>query len=144
MTIRLPLTFAALLAASVYPAYGQPASQPSAMTQAAPVSQEQVEGKLYVCSTCHGFRGRSISPTFPRLAGQQKDYIVAQLKAVRDKTRADPHAQTYMWGMAAHLSDPMIAAIAAYYSAQPPVAGEPGSSPEIAAGAEIFSEGIPA
>jgi cytochrome c553 len=56
-----------------------------------------VAGTLHVCESCHGPGGRSISPTFPRLAGQQKDYLVAQLQAFRDKTRADPHAQTYMW-----------------------------------------------
>jgi cytochrome c553 len=102
-----------------------------------------VAGTLYVCSSCHGTDGRSISPTFPRLASQQKDYIVAQLQAFRDKTRADPHAQTYMWGMAARLSNPTIDAIAAYYASQTPVAGEPGTSPEIAAGKKIFTEGIP-
>ena len=84
-----------------------------------------VAGTLHICSSCHGPDGRSISPTFPRLAGQQKDYIVAQLQAFRDKTRADPHAQTYMWGMAARLSDPTIDGIAAFYASQTPIAGEP-------------------
>ena len=100
-------------------------------------------GTLHICASCHGPTGRSTSSTFPDLAGQQKDYLVAQLQAFRDKTRADPHAQTYMWGMAAKLSDPTIEAVAAYYSAQPPVPGTPGTSPETAAGAKIFAEGIP-
>jgi hypothetical protein len=82
-------------------------------------------------------------PDLPGLAGQQKDYIVEQLKAYRDKTRADPHARTYMWGPAARLSDPTIDAIADYYSSHNPVAGEPGTSPEIAAGKTIFTDGIP-
>src|SRR6516165_5039063 len=103
-----------------------------------------VAGTVHVCSSCHGSEGRSISPTFPRLAGQQKDYIVAQLQAFRDKTRADPHAQTYMWGMAAQLSDQNIDAIAAYYSSQAPVAGARSASPETVAGAKIYTEGIPA
>jgi cytochrome c553 len=102
-----------------------------------------VAGTVQVCSSCHGPDGRSISPTFPRLAGQQKDYIVAQLQAFRDKTRADPHAQTYMWGMAARLSDPTIDAIAAYYASQTPVAGQASDSPETVAGKKIFTEGIP-
>src|ERR1700720_1438471 len=71
-----------------------------------------VAATLHVCESCPGRDGRSISPTFPRLAGQQKNYIVEQLKAFRDKTRADPHARTYMWGLAAGLSDPTIDAIA--------------------------------
>jgi cytochrome c553 len=102
-----------------------------------------VAGTVHVCESCHGPGGRSISPTFPRLAGQQKDYIVAQLQAFRDKTRADPHAQTYMWGMAAQLSDPTIDAIAAYYASQTPVAGQASDSPETVAGKKIFTEGIP-
>ena len=102
-----------------------------------------VAGTVHVCSSCHGPEGRSISPTFPRLAGQQKDYLVAQLQAFRDKTRADPHAQTYMWGMAARLSDSTIDGIATYYSSQAPVAGAPSASPETAAGTKVFTEGIP-
>ena len=102
-----------------------------------------VAGTIHVCSSCHGPEGGSISPTFTRLAGQQKDYIVAQLQAFRDKTRADPHAQTYMWGMAAQLSDSTIDGIATYYASQAPVAGTRSASPETAAGAKIYTEGIP-
>ncbi len=131
---RIPsLAFAALILAACHatPTTGE-------------ATDSVVAGTVYVCSSCHGPGGHSISSTFPRLAGQQKDYLVAQLKAFRGHTRADPHAKTYMWGMAAKLNDPTIAAIAAYYAAQPPVAGEPGASPEIAAGKKIFAEGIPA
>jgi cytochrome c553 len=103
-----------------------------------------VTGTVHVCSSCHGPGGHSISSTFPRLAGQQRDYLIAQLTAFRDHKRADPHAQTYMWGMAARLSDPMIAALAAYYSAQPPVSGTPDDSPEAQAGRKIYTEGIAA
>lgn len=103
-----------------------------------------VAGTVHVCSSCHGPGGHSISSTFPRLAGQQKDYLIAQLTAFRDHRRADPHAQTYMWGMAAQLSDPTIAALAAYYSAQPPVPGTPDNSPEAQAGRKIYTEGIAA
>jgi cytochrome c553 len=103
-----------------------------------------IAGTVHVCSSCHGPGGRSISSTFPRLAGQQKDYLIAQLTAFRDHKRADPHAQTYMWGMAARLSDPTIAAVAAYYAAQPPVPGTPDNSPEAQAGRKIFTQGIAA
>jgi len=102
-----------------------------------------VADTLHMCDSCHGRDGRSISQTFPDLAGQQKDYIVTQLQAYRDKTRADPHAKTYMWGMAARLSDPTVQAIAAYYASQTPAAGEPGTSPEISTGKKIYAEGIP-
>jgi|SRR5271166_1998822 len=111
--------------------------------QAAAVPAD-IAGTVHVCSSCHGPGGHSISSAFPRLAGQQKDYLIAQLTAFRDHTRADPHAQTYMWGMAARLSNPMIAALAAYYSAQPPVPGTPDNSPEAQAGRKIYTEGIAA
>jgi cytochrome c553 len=96
-----------------------------------------IAGTVHVCSSCHGPGGHSISSTFPRLAGQQKDYLIAQLTAFRDHKRADPHAQTYMWGMAARLSNSMIAALAAYYAAQPPTPGTPDDSPQAQAGRKI-------
>ena len=110
----------------------------------APNKEATVAGAQQVCSSCHGPGGRSFSPTFPRLAGQQKEYIETQLRAFRDKSRADPHAQTYMWGMAARLSDDTIAGLADYYSRQPAVAGSPGDPAEIAAGDKIFHDGIAA
>lgn len=105
--------------------------------------QSVVEGTVHVCSSCHGFDGRSVSPTFPNLAGQQHDYIAAQLEAFRDHTRADPHAHTYMWGMAATLTDPTIEGIAKYYSSQAPAGPTSGDAALIAAGKKIFQEGIP-
>lgn len=104
----------------------------------------EVAGTAHMCSSCHGLEGRSISPTFPRLAGQQQEYIETQLKAFRDHSRADPHAHTYMWGMAAHLSDATIAGLAAYYGSRKPVPGTPADPAEVAAGKKIFDEGIPA
>jgi cytochrome c553 len=110
----------------------------------ATVNPQTVEGTQTVCASCHGSDGRGVSTTFPRLAGQQAEYIVAQLKAFRDKSRADPHAHTYMWGMAAKLTDETIAGLAASYSAMPPAPGEAGDPALMAAGAKIFAEGVPA
>jgi len=94
-------------------------------------------------STCHGARGISVSPTFPNLAGQQAPYLEAQLKAFRDRSRADPHAQAFMWGMAAQLTDDTIKGIADYLAAQPPASGTRAGPAEIAAGKKIYEEGIP-
>jgi cytochrome c553 len=96
------------------------------------------------CGTCHGVNGRSVSPTFPNLAGQQAPYIELQLKAFKDQSRADPDAQAYMWGMASQLSDATISALAGYFAAQPAVPGRPGNSVLIAQGKHIFEEGVPA
>jgi cytochrome c553 len=96
-----------------------------------------------VCSTCHGLRGISTSPMFPHLAGQQAVYLETQLKAFRDRSRADPHAQAFMWGMAAQLTDAKITEIAAYFASQQPAPGKPAGRGETAAGKKIYQEGIP-
>ena len=103
-----------------------------------------VDGTVHVCSSCHGFEGRSENPRFPILAAQQHDYLVAQLKAFRDKTRADPHAHTYMWGMAAKLYDATIDGVATFYSSQAPAPGREKDPALVAGGAAIFKSGIAA
>jgi cytochrome c553 len=110
-----------------------------------PVTQEQVKGMAQLCSSCHEFDGRGASPvfTFPRLAGQQKAYLIAQLKAFRDKTRADPRARAYMWPVAASLDDAMIEGLAAYYSTQTPASGSTQDPTDVAVGRNIYEQGIP-
>ena len=96
------------------------------------------------CATCHGINGRSVSPTFPNLAGQSAPYIEAQLKAFKDQSRGDPDAQAYMWGMAAQLSDPLITRIGGYFSKQTPAQGKSGDKGLIQVGKRVFEEGVPA
>ena len=107
------------------------------------VAQHQdIDGYVHLCSSCHGMTGHSVSPNFPILAAQQAEYLEAQLHAFRDHSRADPHAHTYMWGMAAHLDDAAIAKLAAYFSAQPANRGEPIDEKATALAKSIFTEGI--
>jgi len=108
------------------------------------VSQRDVDGNVHLCSSCHGITGRGVSPTFPILAGQQADYLEAQLHAFRDHSRADPHAHTYMWGMAAHLDDGAIKGLADYFSRQPAIPGPPVDEPTAAEAKAIFTNGIDA
>jgi cytochrome c553 len=93
------------------------------------------------CATCHGPQGHSFSPKFPVLAGQHATYLVAQLQAFKAQTRGDPDAIGYMWGMAAPLSDGLMAALADYYSRQSPVAGPAGSGALTARGKSIYQNG---
>jgi cytochrome c553 len=97
-----------------------------------------------VCASCHGPRGDSISPGFPKIGGQRAEYLEAQLKAFRDRTRADPMAQAYMWGMSSQLGDDMIKKLAAFYSGQKPPQGKPGDPKLVQAGKAIYEVGIPA
>src|SRR5579863_8285656 len=99
---------------------------------------------ITVCATCHGPHGNSTQPKYPRLAGQNANYLAAQLKAFRAQTRGDPDAIGYMWGMASELDDAAISALAAYYAAQRPEASPAGNPSVIARGREIYEHGIAA
>lgn len=93
------------------------------------------------CATCHGPRGHSYSPKFPVLAGQHAKYLVAQLQAFKAQTRGDPDALGYMWGMAAPLSDELMASLADYYSRQIPIAGPTGAAALVTRGKDIYQNG---
>jgi len=111
---------------------------------AVPAQQDGKALATGICSACHGPEGRSVSPVFPRLAGQQSAYIVLQLDAFRGHLRGDPNAQAYMWGMASQLSDDTIKELADFYAGQKPVPGQAGDPALVAAGKKIFNDGIPA
>jgi len=95
-----------------------------------------------VCSNCHGVNGVSISPAFPKLAGQQKEYLVGQLTDFKSHTRADPNAQRFMWGFT-HLTDMQIDEIATYFSGQSAVMGVASDPELINEGKAIYHSGLP-
>jgi cytochrome c553 len=97
-----------------------------------------------VCSNCHGLDGNSVSPNFPRLAGQMPAYTVEQLTAFRSHGRSDPPGFEYMWGLTRHLTDSQIKGLAEYFAQQRPTANAPGDPVRVAAGREVFEKGIPA
>jgi cytochrome c553 len=124
------LAFSALL-----PAF---ADEPDAATKA---YAEEIA--VTVCGTCHGPRGNSTQPKFPRLAGQNAHYLSAQLKAFHDQTRGDPDAVGYMWGMAADLDEATIAALGGYYAQQIPEHSAAGrDTAQVARGREVFEHGL--
>ena len=94
-----------------------------------------------LCSSCHGPAGNSTSPTFPKLAGQQKLYLAAQLRALKDKSRSDPEAHDYMWGIAATLDEALVDGLAGYYSSQTPPAGKSGDPALVAQGKQLYDNG---
>lgn len=67
-----------------------------------------------VCGACHGMDGNSTSPDFPRLAGQNEDYIRNALSAYQTGARKNP----IMISMAEPLSKHDIANVAAYFASQ--------------------------
>jgi cytochrome c553 len=95
------------------------------------------------CASCHGPNGNSTETTYPRLAGQQKDYLEVQLKAFRGHERLTAPAMAYMLPRATRLSDARIAELAEYYSQQKPAAAAVANSSLLANGQLIFERGIP-
>ena len=95
-----------------------------------------------VCSMCHGVDGNSINPTFPKLAGQQPEYLAAELKEFRGHDRSDPAGYEYMWGIAKHLTDAQIDQLATYFSQQKNTPDPSGNAALEAQGKDIFTSGI--
>src|ERR1700738_2704063 len=72
---------------------------------------------LQVCSNCHGTNGVSVSPTFPKLAGQQREYLINQLTDFKAHSRSNSNTRRLMW-VFTHLSDGQIEELATYFSNQ--------------------------
>ena len=67
------------------------------------------------CAGCHSPNAAGIPSQYPRLAGQHREYVAAQLKAFRAGERAND-ANNMMRAVAARLTDTEIAAVAEYLS----------------------------
>ncbi|MGA8049069.1 MAG: c-type cytochrome [Burkholderiales bacterium] len=97
-----------------------------------------------VCSSCHRPAGQSDPALVPTLAGQQKSYLVWQMRAYRFGFRDDPQAHDKMWSQAGKLDDALVEALAAYYAALPPRPGTAGDPALIARGKALYEHGLPA
>lgn len=96
-----------------------------------------------VCGNCHGTAGRSVSPNFPNLAGQVRDYLIEELMDFRARNRRDPAAIDYMWGMAHGLTDVQILGLAEYFSRQRPAASVRADEGMTAVGRRIYERNFP-
>ena len=95
------------------------------------------QGKVAVCSGCHGPDGNSMIPSFPKLAGQGEVYLVNQLKDVRDGARNVPQ----MMGILTGRTDQDLADMAAFYSTQEVTVGA--TNPDLLdLGRQIYRAGI--
>jgi cytochrome c553 len=104
---------------------------------------DQVRRAVHVCAACHGEGGNSTVAIFPKLAGQQAVYTIAQLSAFRTQKRAEQDAQAYMWGISALLDDAAIQELGEYFASQTPAPGKPGDAKLTRKGKQIYMEGIP-
>jgi cytochrome c553 len=117
------------------------ALSPGAHAQEAMAGRGGFEAKLEYCKTCHGLQGQGYLGYFPmpRLAGQQPEYIEAQLRAFIERRRTNP----IMFNVAHVLSPTMISSLANhfYHLNPPPFGGAPRGA--VATGKRIFDEGLP-
>jgi cytochrome c553 len=86
-------------------------------------SAEAGKAKSMTCAACHGANGTSVNAAWPNLAGQNANYIVAQLKAFQPG--ADPQQQPalrsdpLMTSMAMTLSEQDMRDLAVYFESLP-------------------------
>ena len=75
---------------------------------------EAGKAKSTTCAACHGVDGNSTVPSFPKLAGQNRDYLYHSLKDYKSGKRKNP----IMAGQVQTLSDADMNDLAAYFSKQ--------------------------
>lgn len=69
------------------------------------------------CTACHGPAGLGVDlASFPALAGQQADYLAAQLKKFRSGERTNDGDTRMMRSVAARLTDKEIESVSSYLS----------------------------
>lgn len=89
------------------------------------------------CHLCHGEEGEASSAIYPRLAGQNRNYLVKQLKNFRDgKRKSDT-----MNEMAKGLKDDQIDALADYFSSKPALTHRVRDKEFAAVGQYLFKKG---
>ncbi|HEY5800125.1 MAG TPA: c-type cytochrome [Burkholderiaceae bacterium] len=90
----------------------------AACVQAAPI--ETGRRLVATCAACHGTDGAGTGSVLPRLAGQNKDALLASLREFKAGTRAG----TVMPQLAKGYTDEQLQQMAAFLAAQP-AAGRP-------------------
>lgn len=77
------------------------------------------ESKAAACGACHGPDGNSPTNQYPKIAGQQADYIARQLSLFKSNARANP----IMLGFVANLTEQDMHDLGAYFATKQAVAG---------------------
>ena len=104
-------------------------------------SIEAGKAKSMTCAACHGADGNSVNAMWPNIAGQNANYIVAQLKAFQPGAngkalRSDP----LMTSMAMPLSEQDMRDLAVYFESLPAAASSV-QDPDTIARAEALYRG---
>jgi cytochrome c553 len=105
------------------------------------VSSQEVQAKLQYCEVCHGVSAQGFLGYYPipRLAGQQIPYIQTQLQGFVEHKRTN----NIMFNVGHVLSPAMISALAtSFHDLNPRPLGN-GPKELVAAGKQIYEEGVP-
>jgi cytochrome c553 len=92
-----------------------------------PPPGDAAAGKLLAereCKGCHGLDGRSAAPAIPHLAAQRESYLLASLRAYREKKRT--HAA--LKEIITQMSEADVRNLAAFYSSLPPLKAPAGEA----------------
>ena len=105
------------------------------------LSQAALKAKIDYCKTCHGLQGQGFRGSYPmpRLAGQQPEYLVNQLKAFIERRRNNP----VMFNVAHVLTPQMENALAEQFNRLDPKPLGGGPKENLTEGRKIYLEGIP-
>jgi len=99
-------------------------TDPGAKPPAAPAA-DLAAGRAFAereCKGCHGLDGKSTAPAIPHLAAQREGYLLASLRAYKERKRM--HAA--LKEIATQMSDADARNLSAYYAGQPAVKVAPG------------------
>ena len=94
------------------------------------------QGKITLCTACHGTNGIGIAPNYAHLAGQGEGYLIKQISDIK----AGRRVVLEMTGMTDNLSPQDIADIAAHYASQPKPTGQADES-SVAIAEQIYRWG---
>ncbi|KGI78789.1 c-type cytochrome [Oleiagrimonas soli] len=133
MAQSAPQQAAPAAAGSTAPTTAAATSQPSGPL---PGDAKTGQAKAAVCGACHGMDGNSSDAQYPKLAGQNEEYISRQLHNFKSGKRQNP----IMLGFASQLSDQDMADVGAYFMTK---RSRPGVADEKLAeeGGKLYREG---
>lgn len=103
--VVLIFTAIAMFSPAVARAAGSGADQPALLGQSLAIER---------CAASHGADGNSSDVTIPKLAGQRAGYLIAQISAFQNGTRAS----AVMAGVISDLTEAQTASLATFYSIQ--------------------------
>lgn len=90
-----------------------------------------------LCAGCHGADGNSAVADFPRLAGQQKVYLLREMLDYKEGRRQNEIMTPLMTG----LSEADMEALASFYARQEPAEGVVNKPQLLALGKRVYLEG---